>query len=82
MVLLYDIKTCFANALKYGLFLTPKVDAFVSYSEFKTRSFKFIERDFTTLKPCNDLTHSFPMHPFSNPWKHLTTVRFSDVFKE
>ena len=27
------------------------------------------------------LTHSFLMHPFSNPWKHLKTVRFSDVFR-
>ena len=26
------------------------------------------------------LTHSFPMHPFSNPWKHQKIVRFSDVF--
>ena len=23
------------------------------------------------------LTHSFPMHPFSTPWKHQKTVRFS-----
>ena len=22
------------------------------------------------------------MHPFSNPWKHQKTVRFSDVFRE
>ena len=28
------------------------------------------------------LTHSFPMHPFSTPWKHQKTVRFSDVFRE
>ena len=28
------------------------------------------------------LTHSFPMHPFSTPWKHEKTVRFSDVFRE
>ena len=27
------------------------------------------------------LTHSFPMHPFSTPWKHQKTIRFSDVFK-
>ena len=25
--------------------------------------------------------HSFPMYPFSNPWKHQKSVRFSDVFK-
>ena len=25
------------------------------------------------------LTHSFPMHPFSAPWKHQKTVRSSDV---
>ena len=28
------------------------------------------------------LTHSFPMHPFSTPWKHQKIVRFSDVFRE
>ena len=27
------------------------------------------------------LTHSFPMHPFSTPWKHEETLRFSDVFR-
>ena len=27
------------------------------------------------------LTHSFPMHLFSTPWKHQKTVRFSDVFR-
>ena len=29
----------------------------------------------------NYLTHSFPMHSFSTPWKHQKTVRFSDVFR-
>ena len=28
-----------------------------------------------------DLTHSFPMHPFSTPWKYKKTVMFSDVFR-
>ena len=27
------------------------------------------------------LTHLFPMYPFSTPWKHQKTVRFSDVFR-
>ena len=27
------------------------------------------------------LTHSFPMHPFSTPWKQQKTVRFSDIFR-
>ena len=27
------------------------------------------------------LTHSFPMHSFSSPWKHQKTVKFSDVFR-
>ena len=27
------------------------------------------------------LTHLFPMHPFSKPWKHQKTLRFSDVFR-
>ena len=27
----------------------------------------------------DNLTHAFPMHPFSAPWKHQKTVRFSDV---
>ena len=26
------------------------------------------------------LTHLFPMHPFSTPWKYLKTIRCSDVF--
>ena len=28
-----------------------------------------------------ELTHFFPMHPFSTPWKHQKTLRFSDVFR-
>ena len=27
------------------------------------------------------LTHLFLMHPFSSPWKHQKTVRFSDIFR-
>ena len=27
------------------------------------------------------LTHSFPIHSFSTPWKHQKTIRFSDVFR-
>ena len=27
------------------------------------------------------LTHLFPMHPFSTPWKHQETLRFSGVFR-
>ena len=27
------------------------------------------------------LTHLFPMHPLSTPWKHQKTFRFSDVFR-
>ena len=30
----------------------------------------------------NCITHLFPMHPFSTPWKPQKTVRFSDVFRE
>ena len=26
------------------------------------------------------ITHSFPVHPFSTPWKHQKTVRFSAAF--
>ena len=29
----------------------------------------------------NKLTHSSPMHPFFNPWKHQKTVRFSNDFR-
>ena len=25
------------------------------------------------------LTHSFPMHPFSTPWKHQKSLQFSDA---
>ena len=32
------------------------------------------------IKTASQLTHSFPMHPFSTPWKHQKTVRFFDVF--
>ena len=28
-----------------------------------------------------NLNHSFPMLPFSSPWKHQKTVRFADVFR-
>ena len=27
------------------------------------------------------LTHLFPMHPFSTPWKHQKTLSFSDLFR-
>ena len=27
------------------------------------------------------LTYSFPMHPFSTPWKHMKTLQFSDIFR-
>ena len=27
------------------------------------------------------ITHSFPVHPFSTPWKHQNTLLFSDVFR-
>ena len=27
------------------------------------------------------LTHSFPIHSFSTPWKHQKTIRLSDVFR-
>ena len=27
------------------------------------------------------ITHSYPMHPFSTPWKHQKTLRFSDNFR-
>ena len=30
---------------------------------------------------CQELTHFFPMHPFSTPLKNQKTVRFSDVFR-
>ena len=33
------------------------------------------------LRWSSSLTHSFPMHPFSTPWKHQKTARFSDVFR-
>ena len=26
------------------------------------------------------LTHSFPMHPFSTPWKHQKCLKTSDLF--
>ena len=28
------------------------------------------------------LTHLFPMHSFSIPWKHQKTKQFSDIFRE
>ena len=34
----------------------------------------------TWFKKMIALTHSFSKHPFSTPWKHQKTVRFSDVF--
>ena len=40
-----------------------------------------------SLKSLNDneetitITHSFPVHPFSTPWKHKKTLRFSEVFR-
>ena len=42
----------------------------------KVHKFSNINRDLE-----NSLTHSFRMHPFSTPWKHQKTLRFSDVFR-
>ena len=28
-----------------------------------------------------DLIHFFPIYPFSNPWKHQNTLRFSDILR-
>ena len=35
----------------------------------------------TSLVNLLQLTHSFPMHPFSTPRKHQKTLRFSNVFR-
>ena len=43
-------------------------------------SFKYVSSSRITCYSCL-LTHSFPMNPFSTPWKHQKTVRFSDIFK-
>ena len=37
----------------------------------------YLDNDFlrsTRLSKSSDLTHSFPMHPFSTPWKHQKTL--------
>ena len=35
----------------------------------------------TDLSDDNLRTHSFPMHPFSTPWKHKKSLQFSDFSK-
>ena len=34
-----------------------------------------------SCRPKTLLTHLFPIHPFSTPWKHQKNVRFSNVFR-
>ena len=41
------------------------------------KKFSFLCLDFHVV-----LTHLFPMHPFSIPWKHQKTLRFFDVLRE
>ena len=41
------------------------------------RLFDVFERYIMGALAKNGLTHSFPMHPFSTPWKHQKTARFS-----
>ena len=36
---------------------------------------------FSAYSVTSELTHLFPMHLFSTPWKHQKTVRFSNVFR-
>ena len=53
------------------------IDTVISFSlQFKWLVFKW---NVTMIS--NGLTHSSLMHPFSTPWKHKKTVRFSDVFR-
>ena len=42
---------------------------------------EYIEIHFESVCIENILTHSFPIHPFSTPWKHQETVRFSYVVR-
>ena len=44
----------------------------------KPNLYPYYHKDFLVLQ--KHLTHLFPMNPFSTPWKHQKTVRFSDVF--
>ena len=48
-------------------------DQMLSHYQVSVKAFDDERSDFTLL------IHLLPMHPFSTPWKHLKTVRFSDV---
>ena len=48
----------------------------------KSQTGTFLSRFNASILYHTNLTHSFPMHPFSTPWKHQKNIRFSDVFRE
>ena len=55
---------------------TPNINTFHSVNNWLKAGKKLYHRSLT-----GTLTNSFSMHPFSTPWKHQKTWRFSDVFK-
>ena len=56
---------------------------YYNWDSIASESFEFKKEIFeiTELIEFNDLTHLFPMQPFSTPWKHQQTLQFSDVFR-
>ena len=49
-------------------------------NELKSADPSIVPEDVNT-ESIVSLAHSFPVHPFSTPWKHQKPVRFSDVFR-
>ena len=73
------LKRLLSNSLEISSFFW-KIVPWCTFRGFK--STKISHKALNLIGWFKPLTHYFPMHPFSNPWKHQKTVRFSDVFKE
>ena len=63
-------------ALLQNCVVSSSVTFFLMVSSFNSLRWrwKIISTIFEDLS--NIITHSFPMHPFSTPWKHQKTLRF------
>ena len=75
LTLCFRTKILTKNNTSFLTWRTSIVDLAMSVDQFHSFSFKFNHLEH--MHSYNWLTHSFPMHPFSTPWKHQKTVRFS-----
>ena len=66
---------CFLGFFLFPLYLLSLLDDCVNFSAF------FYFPTLHVMCTYHILTHSFPVHPLSTPWKYKITLQFSDVFR-